>query len=693
MTCQELLPRLDHVKPIAGGWQARCAAHDDRNPSLSVSEREGKILLRCHAGCETSAILAALGLQMSDLFADSETNGNGVSGRIVATYPYTDEHCNLLFQVVRFEPKDFRQRRPDGNDGWTWNLNGVRRVLYNLPTVLKAQSVLILEGERDVETARKFGIPGTCNPHGAGKWRSEYSPFLRGKRVAVICDADPPGVAHGREVARSLLGVAAAVKLIEALPQSKDLTEWVERGGTRDALLTLIREAPELTAADLTKWQPAKAEPLSPWDGAEGLDKFLEIEEDGADFLDGEKRILARAAVTEIFSPRGLGKSLYTLWLAVSLARRGLRVLLIDRDNPRHVVRSRLKSFGAKPTMPGMKVISREKCPPLTKAGAWALFPYADYDVVILDSFDSAAEGVGEQDSGKPSRAIAPLLDIARRENGPAVLVLGNTVKTAQHSRGSGVVEDRADVVYEVRDATGFHFTGSKSSWFEELPVVGAEGWAGRASRRKQREKFRLAFVASKFRIGVEPEPFILEIDTTTNPWVVYEVTDEVDSEGAEARQKRAQEKAQTVQDAVNLLTAEIQRREQADERNILKKEAEELLARRGCTQRIAREVVKSEKFQIVEIEGKGHPKAVRMALIKDESNRNTVIAEGAEIEAKNNSDFGCPQSMPTTEIDPSGTGVNKGSEKGSISVAHPLFPPPVNPEEASETGPDAIQV
>lgn len=252
MSASELLSRLEGVRPVSGGWMARCPAHDDRNPSLSVTERDGKLLLRCHAGCETPAILAALGLTMADLFSDGASEN--ASKRIVETYPYLNETGRLLFEVLRFEPKAFRQRRPDGKGGWLWNVNGVRRVLYRLPEVLQAKSVLIVEGEKDIETARKLGLVATCNPGGAGKWRPEYSESLRGKRVAVICDADAPGLAHGRDVARSLIAVAGSIRLIEALPQAKDLTQWVAAGGKRDALLTMIREAPKLTAADIEKW-------------------------------------------------------------------------------------------------------------------------------------------------------------------------------------------------------------------------------------------------------------------------------------------------------------------------------------------------------------------------------------------------------------------------------------------------------
>ena len=116
------------------GWQARCPAHEDQRPSLSVTAGDdGRVLLKCHAGCGFADVLGALDLKPRDLFAGNGRGGSKgakTARRIVATYDYTDEAGELLFQVVRFDPKDFCQRRPDGHGGWIWNLKGVRRVLY-----------------------------------------------------------------------------------------------------------------------------------------------------------------------------------------------------------------------------------------------------------------------------------------------------------------------------------------------------------------------------------------------------------------------------------------------------------------------------------------------------------------------------------------------------------------------------------
>jgi hypothetical protein len=239
MNLEAVLGRLHGVRRNGSGWMALCPAHADRKPSLSISVRNEKMLLHCHAGCTPEAVRTAAGIRLGELFSD-----NGAAPRVVAEYGYQDENGGLLFQVVRFEPKDFRLRRPDGKGGWTWNLGGVRRVLYRLPEVLAAKSVLVCEGEKDCDTARALGLVATCNAGGAGKWREEFSEYLRGRQTTIIADADEVGRKHAQQVAASLSGKAASVKVLE-FPHAKDLAEWTATGGTLDALLEKIRKAAE----------------------------------------------------------------------------------------------------------------------------------------------------------------------------------------------------------------------------------------------------------------------------------------------------------------------------------------------------------------------------------------------------------------------------------------------------------------
>jgi len=137
-TVGRVLERLDRVERRNGYYTALCPAHADRKPSLSISETDdGRALLHCHAGCKPENIVAELGLEMRDLFPRLGRNGKG-HRKIVGSYDYHDADGRMLFQTLRMEPKDFRQRRPDGRGGWEWNLNGVEPVLYRLQEVLLA---------------------------------------------------------------------------------------------------------------------------------------------------------------------------------------------------------------------------------------------------------------------------------------------------------------------------------------------------------------------------------------------------------------------------------------------------------------------------------------------------------------------------------------------------------------------------
>ena len=230
----------------------QCPYHDDRHESLSLTEADdGRALIRCHAGCGTDAVVAALGLQMSDLFLK-----NGNAREVVAQYDYTDEKGHQLYQVVRFQPKDFRQRRPDGNGGWTWSLGDVRRVLYRLPAVLDAvqagQTVWVAEGEKDVHALESAGEVATCNPMGAGKWRQEYTDVLAGADVVVVADSDEAGLKHAREVVRQLIPLASSVRLVGP-PKHKDVSQHLAANGKLSELEPL--ETPtrdESQLSDLT---------------------------------------------------------------------------------------------------------------------------------------------------------------------------------------------------------------------------------------------------------------------------------------------------------------------------------------------------------------------------------------------------------------------------------------------------------
>jgi putative DNA primase/helicase len=177
----------------------------------------------------------------------------GYRRRIVATYDYEDEGGALLFQVARIEPKDFRQRRPDGNGGWTWKVKGVRQVPYRLPELIAGRGglVLIPEGEKDCNALARWGLVATCNAGGAGKWRREFAAYFAGADIVVLPDNDEAGRSHARDIVSAVSPTARRVRILHLpnLPPKGDVSDWIAAGGTREALLALVERAPDASAA------------------------------------------------------------------------------------------------------------------------------------------------------------------------------------------------------------------------------------------------------------------------------------------------------------------------------------------------------------------------------------------------------------------------------------------------------------
>jgi predicted P-loop ATPase len=161
--------------------------------------------------------------------------------RVVATYDYPDAAGTLLFQVVRYDPKDFRQRRPDGKGGWIWSVKGIKTMPYRLPDLVKApldHRVYIVEGEKDVDALRRLGLTATCNPGGKLKWPKYFAPYFAGRRVVVIPDndADGGGLRHAQDVAAKLKGVAASITITPYVEVGKDVSAWIEKGASCEAI-------------------------------------------------------------------------------------------------------------------------------------------------------------------------------------------------------------------------------------------------------------------------------------------------------------------------------------------------------------------------------------------------------------------------------------------------------------------------
>jgi KaiC/GvpD/RAD55 family RecA-like ATPase len=333
MTALSAFDRVCDALRATTGYEARgakadwkCPAHADDDPSLSVSCGDKGCVVKCQAGCDTRDVMAALGLTMADLFDAPANNGRREEPNV--TYPYVDEAGTLLFEVLRYPNKQFRQRRPDGNGGWVWKLGDVRRVLYRLPALIEGvaagRTVFVVEGEKDVHAIESAGGLATCNPGGAGKWRVEYSEFLRGADVIIVVDQDPAGIAHAADVEASLQGAARRVRVVKAAV-GKDAADHLAGGHTLEEWTT-SRHPKALRRrllGDLMRAGPTVPAMVDDWLYAGGLHVFQ--------------------------SEPGAGKTWLAQWRSVLLIDAGMHVVYMDEEGGDDLVTERLVALGADP--------------------------------------------------------------------------------------------------------------------------------------------------------------------------------------------------------------------------------------------------------------------------------------------------------------------------------------------------------
>jgi hypothetical protein len=230
-----------------------------------IQHKTGRDRLGAMLWLEEQRILPPAAPPSKPMSRPAASAGTVQASKIVQAYDYVDEDGALLFQVVRYEPKDFRQRRPDRDGGWIPNLDGVRRVLYRLPDLIAAMqrgdTIFIAEGEKDCDNLHELGYAATTNPGGANKWRPEYSQALHGTDVVIVGDNDQPGRDHVNRVAQELAGIAKRVRVLDLAkhwpqcPDGGDISDWLEAGGNVEQLARWIEAAvPPATAALPASW-------------------------------------------------------------------------------------------------------------------------------------------------------------------------------------------------------------------------------------------------------------------------------------------------------------------------------------------------------------------------------------------------------------------------------------------------------
>lgn len=232
-------------------------------------------------------------------------------------YDYYDADGVLAYQVERYEPKTFRQRRPDG-DGWVYNMDGIEAVPYNLPDIIMNPDkvIAIVEGEKCVEALRRYNVIASTNHGGSGNWKPELNQYFKDRKVVIIPDNDQAGDKHARKVIQNLLGVAKEVRRVDlpGLADKQDIFDWLNAGNDVSKLKALIKTSEPIVAVEAVEDTPEEPQ----GDVFQTFDETYLINMPPVDWLvDG---VLTKHGFTVIYGAPGTGKSFLAIDMAMSIA-------------------------------------------------------------------------------------------------------------------------------------------------------------------------------------------------------------------------------------------------------------------------------------------------------------------------------------------------------------------------------------
>ena len=338
MNLKDFLSRLGDVRCNRGEYSAHCPAHDDKHSSLSIQEgKDGRILVFCHAGCTMEEIVNSLGLTKSDLFPTQATS------HAIAPTPITEVeyfyHSEPPLKKVRRRCADggktFSWMHLDSNGQWQNGRKGITPPLYTGSSPQIPSAVYIVEGEKDVLTLEKHGLPAVSLADGAkSKWYPEYSQMLQGKTVYIIPDNDEPGRAYADRIARHLQDAGCSLKNLDLrdkwpdIPAHGDISDFIDAVGSKAALQALA----DLTAETAEYTRNTETSDASESGNISFLSLFKPLtaftEKDPVWLVDGW---IPKGQITLFAGDGGIGKT--SVWVNLLAAFSSGLPTLIDSEN------------------------------------------------------------------------------------------------------------------------------------------------------------------------------------------------------------------------------------------------------------------------------------------------------------------------------------------------------------------------
>ena len=239
---ERILDRLEGVKRTGDKATAKCPAHKDRSPSLSIRRFPQRVRIKCFTGCTDEAVLDALGLAVADLFDDPKGS----------SWSYPDG-----WQVFRSPDKKIRQQGPKGNG------SSSATALYRADMVARAvqagRKVYLVEGEPDAEAIIAQGEAATTSRMGAGSFHLADVAPLHGAEVIAVPDQDSAGEAWVRTV-KDALGKQAKTLTFLKPKAGKDVSDHLTAGHELADLEPYIPVSKLLAKLrPVTGWTPSRS--------------------------------------------------------------------------------------------------------------------------------------------------------------------------------------------------------------------------------------------------------------------------------------------------------------------------------------------------------------------------------------------------------------------------------------------------
>lgn len=273
MMNDRIVARLKHAKNVRGEIYADCPFCGKPSTEMKFRFNPEKGLFKCYSGkCGKQGSASTLARHLGIEREQRKKKGSAPE------WVYKDEKGQPLYGVTRYvrgAKKTYAQfhYRPSAQGGeWVPGLNGAARTIYNLPEVLKADTVFVVEGEKCAEALRSLGLVATTNSGGAGKWDPRFAQHLKGKTVYILPDNDAPGADHAEKVFSSLFRIAHVAKIVSLpeLPEKGDVADWIARGGKPDQLVKLCEASGDNNAPkDLLHMEAARSKRLTDTGNAE----------------------------------------------------------------------------------------------------------------------------------------------------------------------------------------------------------------------------------------------------------------------------------------------------------------------------------------------------------------------------------------------------------------------------------------